>query len=82
VTTVYPDIVNPVVAPTGVYPPQEDSQLLIDALLNFNEQGAHGYQYVSAPTVQALTGKPPISVQEFLTTNKAALIAMSTPGPS
>jgi release factor glutamine methyltransferase len=34
VTAVYPDITNPVVAPPGVYPPQEDSQLLIDALQN------------------------------------------------
>jgi release factor glutamine methyltransferase len=34
VTAVYPDIANPVVAPPGVYPPQEDSQLLIDALQN------------------------------------------------
>ena len=48
---------------------------LIDALLNFNEQGAHGYHSVSPPTVQALTGKPPTSVQEFLTANKAALTA-------
>mgnify|MGYP003350129189 FL=1 len=48
---------------------------LIDALLNFAEQGAHGYHNVSPPTVQALTGKPPTSVQEFLTANKAALTA-------
>ena len=54
---------------------------LIDALLNFNEQGAHGYHTVSPPTVQALTGKGPTSVLEFLTTNKKALIAMATPGP-
>jgi len=48
---------------------------LIDALLNFNEQGAHGYHEVAAPTVQALAGKPPTSVQEFLTANKGALTA-------
>src|SRR5436190_3931216 len=48
---------------------------LIDALLNCNEQGAHGYHTVSPPTVQALTGKPPTSVQAFLTANKAALTA-------
>jgi NAD(P)H dehydrogenase (quinone) len=46
---------------------------LIDALLNFNEQGAHGYHNVSPPTVLALTGKAPQSVHEFLTANRAAL---------
>jgi NAD(P)H dehydrogenase (quinone) len=48
---------------------------LIDALLNFNEQGAHGYHNISPPTVQTLTGKPPQSVHDFLTANKAALTA-------
>jgi NAD(P)H dehydrogenase (quinone) len=46
---------------------------LIDALLNFQEQGAHGYLAVSPPTVKALTGKVPTSVQDFLTVNRAAL---------
>ncbi|MCW2556450.1 MAG: methylase [Mycobacterium sp.] len=31
-TAVYPDIANPLAAFPGVYPPQEDSQLLIDVL--------------------------------------------------
>jgi NAD(P)H dehydrogenase (quinone) len=46
---------------------------LIDALLNFQQQGAHGYLAVSPPTVQTLTGKAPTSVEAFLTTNRAAL---------
>jgi NAD(P)H dehydrogenase (quinone) len=47
---------------------------LIDALLNFQEQGAHGYLAVSPPSVLALTGKGPTSVQDFLTANRAALV--------
>jgi NAD(P)H dehydrogenase (quinone) len=46
---------------------------LIDALLNFQELGAHGYLAVSPPTVQTLTGNAPTSVQDFLTANRAAL---------
>jgi NAD(P)H dehydrogenase (quinone) len=46
---------------------------LIDALLNFQQQGAHGYLAVSPPTVQTLTGKAPTSVEAFLTANRAAL---------
>jgi NAD(P)H dehydrogenase (quinone) len=46
---------------------------LIDALLNFQEQGAHGYLAVSPPTVKTLTGKAPTSVQDFLTAHRAAL---------
>ncbi len=46
---------------------------LIDALLNFQQQGAHGYLAVSPPSVLALTGTAPTSVQEFLTANRAAL---------
>jgi release factor glutamine methyltransferase len=33
VTAVFPDTISSVVAPTGVYPPQEDSQLLVDTLM-------------------------------------------------
>jgi len=48
---------------------------LVDALLNFNEAGAHGYHAVSPPTVQTLTGKTATSVQDYLTANRAALTA-------
>ncbi len=48
---------------------------LIDALLNFNQAGAQGYHAVSTPAVEALTGRAPTSVEQFLTANRAALTA-------
>lgn len=48
---------------------------LVDALLNFDQAVARGYQAIRSPAVEELTGRKPKSVREFLTENKAALTA-------
>ncbi len=47
---------------------------LIDALQRFNRASAEGYHAIVAPTVAELTGQEPMSVREFLTANRAALL--------
>jgi NAD(P)H dehydrogenase (quinone) len=46
---------------------------LIDALARFQLAGAQGHLAITAPTVEALTGKPPVALRDFLTAHRAAL---------
>lgn len=48
---------------------------LIAALTDFDEAQAQGFHAIRSPAVQALTGKAPQSVKEFLSAQKAALTA-------
>ncbi len=44
-----------------------------DALADFDEAQSHGHLAIRSPAVQALTGKAPQSVADFLTSQRAAL---------
>jgi NAD(P)H dehydrogenase (quinone) len=46
---------------------------LIDALLNFDQAVAQGYQAIRSPAYEDLTGRKATSVREFLTAHRAAL---------
>jgi NAD(P)H dehydrogenase (quinone) len=48
---------------------------LVTALADFDEAQSQGYLAIRSPAVQALTGKAPQSVREFLTNQRAALTA-------
>jgi NAD(P)H dehydrogenase (quinone) len=48
---------------------------LVTALADFDEAQSRGYLAVRSPAVQELTGKPPTSVREYLTSQRAALAA-------
>jgi NAD(P)H dehydrogenase (quinone) len=50
---------------------------LVDALARFQLAAARGYHAITAPTIAELTGKPPMSVREFLTKNRALLAPKS-----
>lgn len=47
---------------------------LVDALAAFDVAAARGYHAVVTPTVQALTGKAPTAVRDFLAAHRAALL--------
>lgn len=47
----------------------------MEALVAFDLDASHGHHAITAPTIQDLTGKAPTSVRDFLTANKAALLA-------
>jgi len=46
---------------------------LIDALLAFQLAASQGYHAITSPAIADLTGKPPMSVRDFLSANRAAL---------
>lgn len=48
---------------------------LVDALTSFDEAQWLGYHAIRSPAVQYLTGKAPTSVREYLTANRAGLVA-------
>jgi NAD(P)H dehydrogenase (quinone) len=48
---------------------------LVDALASFDEAQSQGHLAIRSPAVQELTGKAPMSVKEFLASQRAALAA-------
>jgi NAD(P)H dehydrogenase (quinone) len=47
---------------------------LVDALVRFQIAAAQGYHAIDTPAVKELTGRAPLSVREFLTAQRAALV--------
>lgn len=63
-----PEALRPGLTGAGLPP------FMVDVLVDFDIETAQGYYAVATPAVAQLTGRPPMSVADFLAANRAALL--------